>query len=94
MRRPPIWAAAGTLFEQIVNADGETEYRELTRHQTKRDTTRHKDGAVRHQFYGRYTCPAPSQPEHEWWEPLLTTAEDAKSKFNRTEYVRITPTPA
>lgn len=87
-----LWAAAGTLFEQVMNADGKAEYRELTRHQTKRDTTRHKDRTVRHQFYGRYMLPCPGHPDHEWWEPLLTTAEDAKSKFNRTEYLRITPT--
>jgi len=87
-----LWAAAGTLFEQIVIAVGETEYRELTRHQTKRDSTRHKDGTVRHQFYARYTLPCSGHLEHEWWEPLLNTAEDAKAKFNRTEYLRITPT--
>ncbi len=87
-----LWAAAGTLFEQLINVDGKTEHRELTRHQTKRDTTRHKSGTVRHQFYGRYTLPCPGHPDHEWWEPLLTTAEDAKAKFNRAEYLRITPT--
>ena len=89
-----LWAAAGTLFEQLINAEGESEYRELTRHQTKRDTTRHKDGTVRYQFYGRYTLPCPGHPDHDWWEPLLGTAEDAKTKFNRTEYLRITPTTA
>ena len=87
-----LWAAVGTLFEQIINAEGEIEYRELRRHQTKRDTTRHKDGSVRHQFYGRYTLSCPGHPGHDWWEPLLNTAEDAKSKFNRTEYLRIAPT--
>ncbi len=87
-----LWAAAGTLFEEIINADGETEYREVTRHQTKRDTTRHRDGTVRHQFYGRYTLPCPGHHDHDWWEPLLITAEDTKAKFNRTEYLRITPT--
>jgi len=87
-----LWAAAGTLFEQIINAEGQTEYHELTRHQTKRDTTRHKDGTVRHQFYARYAMTCPGHPNHDWWEPLLTTAEDAKIKFNRSEYLRIAPT--
>jgi hypothetical protein len=87
-----LWAAAGTIFEQFVNADGETEYWELTRHQTKRDTTHHKGGTFRHQFYGRYTLPCAGHADHDWWEPLLNTAEDAKAKFNRTEYLRITPT--
>ena len=87
-----LWAAAGTLFEQVITAEGETEHRELTRHQTKRDTTRHKDGTVRHQFYSRYTMNCPAHPDHDWWEPLLKTAEDAKAKFNRTEYLRIAPT--
>ncbi len=86
-----LWASAGTLFEQILNADGQSEYRELTRHQTKRDTTRHKDGTVRHQFYARYTLPCSGRADHEWWEPLLNTAEDAKAKFNRTEYLRVAP---
>jgi hypothetical protein len=86
-----LWAAAGTLFEQFVNADGETEYRELTRHQTRRDTTHHKDGTVRHQFRGRYSLRCAGHAAHEWWEPLLNTAEDAKAKFNRSEYLR-TPT--
>ena len=87
-----LWAAAGTLFEQFVNADGQTEYRELTRHQTKRDTTRHKDGTVRHQCDGHYTLPGPDPADHAWWEPLLNTTEDAKAKFNRTEYLRISQT--
>jgi len=87
-----LWATAGTLFEQIINANGESEHRELTRHQTKRDTTRRKNGTVRHQFYARYTLPCPGHPDHEWWEPLLNTAEDAQAKFNRTEYLRIAPT--
>ena len=30
--------------------------------------------------------------DHEWWEPLLITTEDAKAKFNRAEYLRIAPT--
>lgn len=59
--------------------------RQLTRHQTKRDATRHKDGSVRPQFYGHYTLSCSGHPDHEWWEPLLTTAEDAKAKFNRTD---------
>ena len=87
-----LWASAGTLFEQILNADGQSEYRELTRHQTKRDTTRHKDGTVRHQFYARYTLSCSGRADHGWWEPLLNTAEDSKAKFNRAEYLRITPT--
>ena len=69
-----------------------SEYRELTRHQTKRDTTRHEDGTTRHQFYARYTLPCPGHPDHDWWEPLLATDEDAKVKFNRTEYLRVSPT--
>ena len=48
-----LWAAAGTLFEQTLLADGTTTtMHELTRHQTKRDTTTRKDGTHRHQFYG------------------------------------------
>jgi hypothetical protein len=86
-----LWAAAGTLFEQIITADGGSEFRELTRHQTKRDTTRHKDGGSRHQFYAHYTLPCPRHPDHDWWEPLLVTAEDAKTRFNRCEYLRVTP---
>ncbi len=86
-----LWAAAGTIFEQVINTDGESEYREVTRHQTKRDTTRHKNGGRRHQFYARYTLPCPGHPDHDWWEPLLTTTEDTTAKFNRTEYLRITP---
>ena len=86
-----LWATAGTIFEQVINADGGSEHRELSRHQTKRDTTHHKDGGARHQFYARYTLPCPGQPDHDWWEPLLTTAEDSRAKFNRTEYLRITP---
>jgi hypothetical protein len=68
-----IWAAVGTLFEQIINAEGESQYRELTRHHTKRETTCHKDGNTRHQFYPRYRLPC---PDHDCWEPLLTTTED------------------
>jgi hypothetical protein len=46
------------------------------------DTTRHKDGTVRHQFYGRYTLPCPGNPDHDWWEPLLTTIADTDIGFN------------
>ncbi|MEJ7690229.1 MAG: hypothetical protein WKF76_07235 [Nocardioidaceae bacterium] len=87
-----LWAAAGTLFEQTITVDGEPLFRELTRHQTKRDTTRHKDGGTRHQFYARYTLPCPGNPDHDWWEPLLATADDAESGFNRCEYLRVVPT--
>jgi len=86
-----LWAAAGTLFEQTVTADGDSEFRELVRHQTKRDTTRHKDGGTRHQFYARYTVPCPGHPDHDWWEPLLATADDDKAGFNRCEYLRVVP---
>ncbi len=86
-----LWAAAGTIFEHFVNVDGGSEYRELTRHQTKRDSTRHKDETVRHQFYGRYSLPCAGHPDHEWWEPLLTTDADRKIGFNRTEYLRMAP---
>jgi hypothetical protein len=86
-----LWAAAGTIFEQVINVDGGSEYRELTRHQTKRDSTRHKDGTVRHQFYGRYSLPCQGHPDHVWWEPLLTTDADTKTGFNRTEYIRVAP---
>jgi hypothetical protein len=84
-----LWAAAGTIFEQVINVDGGNEYRELTRHQTKRDSTRHKDGTVRHQFYARYSLPCPGRPDHVWWEPLLTTDADSKTGFSRTEYLRV-----
>jgi len=87
-----LWAAAGTLFEQTITVDGEPLFRELTRHQTKRDTTRHKDGGTRHQFYAHYTLPCPGNPDHDWWEPLLATADDAESGFNRCEYLRVVPT--
>ena len=87
-----LWAAAGTLFEQIVTASGESEFRELPRHQTKRDKTRRKDGSERHQFYGRYSLPCPGHPDHDWWEPLLATAADEVARFNRCEYLRIAPT--
>ncbi len=87
-----LWAAAGTLFEQTVTADGEPLFRELTRHQTKRDTTHHTGGGTRHQFYARYTLPCADHPDHDWWEPLLPTAEDAEAGFNRCEYLRVVPT--
>ncbi len=87
-----LWAIAGTLFEQIITADGTSAFRELRRHQTKRDTTRHKNGTVRHQFYARYTLPCPGHPDHEWWEPLQPTTDDTKTGFNRCEYLRVVPT--
>ncbi len=89
-----IWAAAG---RHPVRAD----------HQRRRgdrvpgahpapDQSRHNPAQGRHRpapvFYARYTLPCPGQPDHDWWEPLLNTAEDTKAKFNRTEYLRITPT--
>jgi hypothetical protein len=88
-----LWAAAGTLFEQMVQSDGSSEFVELRRRQTKRDVTRHKDGTVRHQFYARYSLPCRRNGEdHTWWEPLLAVADDEKAKFNRCEYLRIVPT--
>ena len=87
-----LWAAAGTLFEQIITSDGGSEFVELVRHQTKRDTTRRKDGTVRHQFYARYTLPCPRGADHDWWEPLLPVADDAVTRFNRCEYLRVVPT--
>ncbi len=87
-----LWAAAGTLFEQIITADGQSEFRELKRHQTKRDITRHINGDTRHQFYARYTLPCAGRPDHDWWEPLLPTADDTKTGFNRCEYLRVVPT--
>jgi len=87
-----LWAAAGTLFEQVLTADGESQFRELTRHQTKRDTTHHKDGGVRYRFYARYTLACAGRPDHEWWEPLLATTGDPKTGFNRCEYLRVVPT--
>ncbi|MDQ6934632.1 MAG: hypothetical protein M3130_05015, partial [Actinomycetota bacterium] len=61
------------------------------------------DDAVRldHQFYARYTLACPHHPDqsetgagtrHEWWEPLLPTTANRRTGFNRTEYLRITPT--
>jgi len=87
-----LWAAAGTLFEQIITADGASEFRELTRHQTKRDVTRRKDGTVGYQFYARYTLSCAGHPDHDWWEPLLPVADDAKARFNRGEYLRVVST--
>jgi hypothetical protein len=87
-----LWAAAGTLFEQVITADGASEFIELTRHQTKRDTPRRKDGSVRHQFYARYTLPCAHDGDHAWWEPLLPVGDDDKARFNRCEYLRVVPT--
>ncbi len=87
-----LWAAAGTLFEQVITADGDSEFLELTRHQTKRATTRYKNGGVHHQFYARYTLPCIGRADHDWWEPLLATDQDAKTGFNRCEYLRVVPT--
>jgi len=67
---------------------------ELTRHQTKRDTTRRRNGTSRHQFYARYTLPCPGGTDHDWWEPLLPVADDTNTRFNRCEYLRIVPTPS
>ena len=87
-----LWAAAGTLFEQTITADGSSQFVELTRHQTKRDTTRRTNGTSRHQFYARYTMACPGHPDHNWWEPLLPVTDDTTAKFNRCEYLRIVPT--
>jgi hypothetical protein len=87
-----LWAAAGTLFEQTITADGEPQFRELKRHQTKRAVTRHKDGSTSHQFYARYTLPCPGHPNHDWWEPLLATMDDTSTGFNRCQYLRVVPT--
>jgi hypothetical protein len=86
-----LWAAAGTLFEQTITAEGDSNFTQLHRGQTKRDTTRRKDGTIRHQFYAHYTLPCASG-EHTWWEPLLPTTEDAAARFNRCEYLRVVPT--
>ena len=87
-----LWAAAGTLFEQIITADGASEFNQLTRHQTKRDTTHRADGTTRHQFYARYTLTCHHGPDHDWWEPLLPVANDTTARFNRCEYLRVVPT--
>jgi hypothetical protein len=73
---------------------GEAEFREVVRHQTKRDVTHHKTGRKRHQFYGRYSLPCPEGAEHDWWEPLLATRIDVDAGFNRAEYLRVTPATA
>ena len=87
-----LWAAAGTIFEQVIQSDGTSDFVQLHRHQTKKDLTRHKDGSVRHQFYARYSLPCPRNGEdHVWWEPLLAVAGDEKAKFNRCEYLRVVP---
>lgn len=87
-----LWAAAGTLFEQVMDVDGGSEFVELHRHQTKRDITRHLDGGRAHQFYAKYSLPCPrTDSTHTWWEPLLPIASDSKDQFNRCEYLRIVP---
>jgi len=87
-----LWAAAGTLFEEVFDVDGDSSFVELHRHQTKRDVTVHKDGSEVHQFYAKYSLPCPrTSSTHTWWEPLLPTASDAATKFNRSEYLRIVP---
>lgn len=87
-----LWAAAGTLFEQVIDVDGNNTFVELHRHQTKRDITKLKDGAQTHQFYARYSMPcARTEATHNWWEPLLPIASDEANKFNRCEYLRIVP---
>lgn len=87
-----LWAAAGTLFEQVIDVDGNSTFLELHRHQTKRDVTRRRDGSETHQFYARYslTC-SKTESVHDWWEPLLPIASDVANKFNRCEYLRIVP---
>ncbi len=86
-----LWAGAGTLFEQVILADGTSHFAELTRHQTKRDTTLRKDGTRRHQLYARYTLPCPGHQPHDWWEPLLPVHGDQQAGFNRSEYLRAVP---
>ena len=88
-----LWACAGTLYEQIIAVDGTSQYTEVSRHQIKRDTTRHTDGTRRHQFYARYTLPCHrTGTTHTWWEPLLAVATDSTAKFNRAEYLRVVST--
>jgi len=84
-----LWAAAGTLFDQVITADGTSRFQEVTRHQTKRDTTRRKSGITRYQFYARYTVPCAVAGDHNWWEPLLPVAGDSTAGFNRSEYLRV-----
>lgn len=86
-----IWACAGTLFEQIIDVEGNSTFNELKRHQTKRDVTVHKDGSEAHQFYAKYSMPCSNGAAHSWWEPLLPIASDEENKFNRCEYLRIVP---
>lgn len=87
-----IWAAAGTLFEQVIDVEGNSTFVELHRHQTKRDTTHRTDGTQTHQFYAHYSLPCPRTGTiHSWWEPLLPIATDEANKFNRCEYLRIVP---
>jgi hypothetical protein len=87
-----VWACAGTLFEQVIDVDGNSEFVELQRHQTKRDITHHANGGQAHQFYGKYSMPCPrTDSTHTWWEPLLPVASDDKNGFNRCEYLRIVP---
>ncbi len=91
----PALGRGRTIFEQVIQGDGTSNFVQLHRHQTKRDVTRHKDGSVRHQFYARYSLPCPHGDEnHVWWEPLLAVAGDEKAKFNRCEYLRIVPATA
>lgn len=87
-----LWAAAGTLFEQVIDVEGNSTFVELHRHQTKRDITVHKDRTETHQFYAKYSllCPR-TTTTHTWWEPLLPIASDEANKFNRCEYLRIVP---
>jgi hypothetical protein len=87
-----LWATAGTLFEQVIDVEGESEFVELHRHQTKRDITVHQDGTQAHQFYAKYSLPCPATDStHTWWEPLLPVASDDANGFNRCEYLRIVP---
>ena len=85
-----IWASVGTLFEQLIDVEGNSTFVELHRHQTKRDVTVRKDGSRAHQFYARYSLPCPrTKQTHTWWEPLLPIASDNANKFNRCEYLRV-----
>jgi hypothetical protein len=87
-----LWASAGTLFEQVIDVDGNSAFTELHRHQTKRDVTVHKDGTQAHQFYAKYSLPCVrTETTHTWWEPLLPIASDEVNKFNRCEYLRVVP---
>lgn len=87
-----LWAAAGTLYEQTIDVDGNSDFIKLHRHQTKRDITHRKDGTQAHQFYAKYSLPCPAtNTTHTWWEPLLPIASDEANGFNRCEYLRIVP---